>query len=281
MPFVQVDDDARIYYDVRGDGPPLVLIHGAWASHEWWRWQIPALSREYRVFSLDVRGHGRSSALERAYSVEGFARDLEIFLQNVGVDECALIGWSMGGIISMQFCLDHPSLVKALILIATRGHWNPAMKPRILLQYFRSVLDLLMDFTRPRRYDRTGQSFALEKEKWIEKEAKKMLSPTAPREVVDWVMTDLMQNPRKNYLTIARSLWNWEAGDALKEINSPTLIMVGEDDLWTPPKFSHLMSSEIPNSRLMIVENTGHYLALERPELINAEMITFLKSLDY
>lgn len=53
MPFVEVED-GRLYYDVSGKGPSLVLIHGAWASHEWWRWQVPELSRDYQVLSIDV-----------------------------------------------------------------------------------------------------------------------------------------------------------------------------------------------------------------------------------
>ena len=108
-----------------------------------------------------------------------------------------------------------------------------------------------------------------------------MFSPTAPKEAVDWVMADLANNPRKNYFEVAKSLWNWSAGKELSKINAPTLIMVGEKDVFTPPRFSRLLHAEIPNSRLIIVENASHYLMLERPDLVNAEIIKFLKSLDY
>lgn len=117
MPFVEVED-GRLYYAVSGKGRPLVLIHGAWASHEWWRWQVPELSQSYQIIAVDIRGHGRSSRLEGAYSVDGFARDLEILLKKVGINETALIGWSMGGMISMHYCLQSPAKVKALTLIA-------------------------------------------------------------------------------------------------------------------------------------------------------------------
>ncbi len=279
MPFVEVED-GRLYYDVSGKGPSLVLIHGAWASHEWWRWQVPELSKDYQVLSLDVRGHGQSSPLKAAYSVDGFTRDLESFLQKVGIDKVALVGWSMGGIISMEYCLNHPSKVRALILIATRGHRNPQMKRRIMFQYLQARLSLLMDFTSPRKYDRAAEGFPGEQER-VKREVANMLSPTTPREVFDWVMDDITNKPRENYFEVAKSIWNWEAGEELKRINVPTLIMVGEKDSRTPPRFSHLLHAEIPNSRLVIVKDAGHCLALERPQVVNAETIKFLKSLGY
>jgi pimeloyl-ACP methyl ester carboxylesterase len=279
VPFVEVED-GRLYYDVSGKGPSLVLIHGAWASHEWWRWQVPELSKDYQVLSVDVRGHGRSSPLKAAYSVDGFTRDLESFLQKVEIDQAVLVGWSMGGIISMEYCLNHPSKVRALILIATRGHRNPQMKRRIMFQYLQARLSLIMDFTSPRKYDRAAEGFSGEQER-VKREVENMLSPITPREAFDWVMADLTNNPRENYFEVAKSIWTWEAGEELKRINVPTLIMVGEKDSRTPPRFSHLLHAEIPNSKLVIVENASHCLALERPQVVNEEIIKFLKSLGY
>jgi len=276
---VKVEGD-RLFYEVRGKGRPLVLVHGAWASHEWWRWQVPALARRYQVISPDVRGHGQSSPLRTAYSVNGFAKDLDLILQGIGAHEAVLVGWSMGGIISLEYGLNYPSKVKALILIATRGHRNPKLKRRIILQYLQARLSLLMDFTAPRKYDRASGDFPGQKI-WLEREVEKMLSPTASKEVYDWVMADITNNPRENYFEVARSIWNWGAGKQLKGLKAPTLIMVGDKDPQTPPHFSRLLHATIPNSRLVIVEDASHCLPLERPERVNREIIEFLKSLDY
>lgn len=279
MPFVEVEG-GRLFYEVMGKGRPLVLVHGAWASHEWWRWQVPALARRYQVISPDVRGHGQSSPLRSAYTVNGFAKDLDLILQGIGVHEAALVGWSMGGIISLQYGLNYPSKVKALILIATRGHRNPKSKRRIIMQYLQARLSLLMDFTAPRKYDRASGGFPGEKI-WLEREVQKMLSSRVSKEVQDWVMSDVRNNPRENYFQVAKSIWNWGAGKRLKGIKAPTLIMVGDKDTRTPPRFSHLLHDTIPNSRLVIVEDAGHCLPLEQPERVNGEIIEFLKSLDY
>ncbi len=108
-----------------------------------------------------------------------------------------------------------------------------------------------------------------------------MLSPSAPREVFDWVVADLANNPRQNYFEVAKSIWNWEAGKELRKIDAPTLIMVGDQDSWTPARFSRLLHAEIPRAKLVIVESVGHHLALERSELVNNEILSFLKSIGY
>jgi 3-oxoadipate enol-lactonase len=185
----------------------------------------------------------------------------------------------MGGMISMQYGLNYPSKVKALILIATRGHRNPKLKRRIILQYLLARLSLLMDFTAPRKYDRASGAFPGQKI-WLEREVEKMLSPDASKEVQAWVMSDIRNNPRENYFQAARSIWNWGAADRLKEIKVPTLIMVGNKDTRTPHRFSRLLHDAIPNAALVIVEGAGHCLPLEQPQRVNEEIIKFLKSLD-
>lgn len=280
MPFVQVED-GRVFYESLGTGKPLVLLHGAWASSRWWKWQIPDLSRQYQVITMDMRGHGRSTDRQGGYSLQGYVEDLESLLHELGVNETAFVGWSMGGMIAMKYCMQYPRSVKALVLMATRGHKNPAMKPRILFHYLRTLLHLFVDFTAPRKYDRTGVSFQKESDKWIRNETGKVLSSRAPGEVFDWMVSELTRHPRRNYLQVARGLWNWEAGEALHGLQTPTLIMVGEKDPWAPPRFSRLLHEAIPNSRLLIVDGQKHYVAMERPDLVNTAILSFLEGQGY
>ena len=279
MPFAKVED-ARLYYESYGKGRPLVLMHSAWASQEWWRWQVPDFALTYRVISYDARGHGKSTPLGDVFSVEGFTQDLEIFLQRLQIEETVLIGWSMGGIIAMQHCLDQPTGVKALVLIATSGHRIPRLKLKIYSHYFEALLGLLMDFAQPRKYDRSAQQFPRQN-LWLEHQVKNMLSPIAAQEVFDWVLTDIRDNPRENFFKIIKSLWNWEAADRLSQITVPTLIIAGENDTLAPPRFSRMLHDAIPNSKLLIIENTSHYLVLEQPQLVNAEIVKFLKEIGY
>lgn len=279
MPFVEVTD-GRLYYKSHGSGRSMVLMHGAWASHAWWQWQISELCAAYRVFSYDARGHGKSTALRDVFSMAGFTNDLKILLQHLQIDETALIGWSMGGMIAMQFCLDHPTRVKALILIATSGHRIPGLKLRFYSLYLQALLSLLMDFAQPRKYDRSAQQFPRQN-LWLEHQVRNMLSPLTSKEVFDWVLADIRDTPRENFFTVIKSLWDWEAGDELRRINVPTLILVGENDTLVPPRFSRMLHEAIPDSKLLIIENASHYLVLERPQLVNAEILQFLKEIGY
>jgi len=154
------------------------------------------------------------------------------------------------------------------------------MKRRIRLQQLQAHLRLLMDLASPRGYDRTVQKLPIQMD-WINQEVSKMLSPEAPKEVFDWVTADLVNNPRENYFEVAKSIWGWGAEKQLSGIEVPTLIMVGDKDDRTPPHFSQFLHDKIPGSRLLIVEGAGHCVALERPELVNAEIIRFLKEIGY
>ncbi len=280
MPYIEVQN-GKLYYAENGSGPSLVLLHSAWATHEWWRWQIPSLSRFYRTYALDVRGHGKSTPLERPYSVAGFAKDLKLFLAKLDIEKTVLIGWSLGGIIAMQYCIQNPLHVGALVLIATQGHKNPRLKRQIMIYYLQALLNLLMDFTQPRKYDRNAQKFPSQTDAWLERQVRSMVSPTAPSEVFDWIVADIANNPRKNFWEVIRSVWNWEAGKKLEQIHVPTLILVGDKDSLTPPTISHRLHTAIPNSKLVIVKDASHYVVLERPELVNTEILKFLEDCGY
>jgi len=280
VPYVDVEN-GKLYYTVAGSGRPLVLLHGAWATSEWWRWQIPALSRHYRTYALDVRGHGQSTPLEKAHSVEGFSKDLEAFLKKLSIERPALVGWSLGGIISMHYCLNHPSHIKALVLIATQGHKNPRLKRQMIAYYIQALLQFLMDFSQPRKYDRNAQKFPSQTNEWLKRQVSGILSSDTTREVRDWIIADITVNPRKSFFEVIRSVWNWEAGEKLKQISVPTLILVGDKDSLTPPRISHRLHMAIPNSNLVIVKDASHYLVLEYPERINSEILMFLRECGY
>jgi non-heme chloroperoxidase len=271
MPFAEVDNGV-IYYEVIGEGRWVVLIHGAWAHHRWWQCQIQELSKKYKILALDVRGHGKSTQLEKPYSILGFIRDLDSLFQKAGVDEMILIGWSMGGIISMQYCMDHPDRVKGMVLVATRALRNPMFRWRLRFQLLQTWLNLLMDFAGYSALDYTNR---------LEREVSTMLAPATPKQIVDWAKEDLSKNPRKNIVQVAKSLWDWEAGERLRTIQVPTLILVGRNDRQTPPALSQYIHSRIPGSRLTILEDCGHYLILERADRVNEEILEFLGEIGY
>jgi pimeloyl-ACP methyl ester carboxylesterase len=199
----------------------------------------------------------------------------------LGLETPVLVGWSLGGIICLQYCLDHPTDIKALVLIATQGHKNPRLKLRFILHFLQAQLSLFMDFTQPRKYDRSIRKFPSHNGELLERQVRNMLSPNTSGDVLDWIIADITNNPRQNYFEIIRSVWNWEAGQKLKHIKIPTLILVGDRDSLTPPRISQLLHASIPHSRLVIVEGASHYLTLEHPQRVNTEILKFLNEIGY
>ncbi|MEM1677221.1 MAG: alpha/beta hydrolase [Nitrososphaerota archaeon] len=271
MPYLRDE----IYYEVYGEGRPLVLIHGAWASHEWWRMQIPELSKYYKVVAMDVRGHGKSARLEKPTTVEKLAEDLDMLLDHLKVDEVVMIGWSMGGMISTQYYFMHPEKVKALILLASRLFKRPRMLLEAYLRVWREMLTVFMDFADYEGFESTKY------EDFVRRELEKSFHPNTPREVIEWAVRDLTENRRRDYLNLVKTLSRYDASKKLGEIKVPTLIIAGDRNDTVPLDYLKRAKEMIPNSKLIILEGYGHYFLLEAPERVNKEILEFLRSIGY
>jgi len=111
MPFA-----AGLYYEERGAGAPLILLHGNGEDHSYFSRQIDWFSRTFRVLALDTRGHGRSPRGEGAFTISRFAGDLRAFVDELGLERAYLLGFSDGGNIALTFALRWPERVCALVL---------------------------------------------------------------------------------------------------------------------------------------------------------------------
>ncbi|MEM1584192.1 MAG: alpha/beta hydrolase [Nitrososphaerota archaeon] len=271
MPYV----NNEIYYEVYGEGRPLMLIHGAWASHEWWRMQIPEFSKKYKVIAIDVRGHGKSARLEKPTTVQKLAEDVDKVLNTLGISEIVLVGWSMGGMLSTQYYFEHPEKVKGLVLISSRLHKRPRMLIEAYLRTIREMFTLFMDFADFEGFE------SLKYEDEVKKEVQKMFSSSTDPEIIRWAIEDLTKNRRRDYINIVKTLAKYDASDKLHMIKVPMLIIVGDKDERTPPEFAKKIHEKVPHSKLIIIEGYGHYMLIERPDIVNKEIIDFLQSIGY
>lgn len=108
--------DISLHFERRGEGPPLVLLHGNGEDGSYFAHQMDALSRSRTVYALDTRGHGQSPRGTAPFTIAQFARDLGDFLAEQGLDRVDLLGFSDGGNVALSFALDHPERVRRLIL---------------------------------------------------------------------------------------------------------------------------------------------------------------------
>lgn len=280
MPFLKLNNGS-IYYEILGQGPPLVFIHGAWSSHNWWKEQVATFAQKYQVLAYDLRGHGQSQSLIDNYEISFLAEDLIILLQNLGLKETVLIGWSLGGMISIACYLRHPQMIKGLILISTPAQCQPLWKRKTWLSYLRAHLHLMVNLSAPRKYNFPQASFPNEKA-FLEAELKKISSPEINAEVWEWIKADLKNLTVNKYWRISQNLWNWKISqEKLRTIYIPTLILAGEEDQIIPPAASKILHQTIPHSRFILIKEAGHLLPLEKPQLVNAYIAEFLNSINY
>ncbi|MHC1730025.1 MAG: alpha/beta fold hydrolase [Syntrophobacteraceae bacterium] len=109
--------DVTLYYEINGEGQPLLFIHGLGLSTRDWEKQVDFFSRHYRVVTYDIRGHGRSEKPLGPYSIRQFADDATAFIQSLSIAPVHIVGLSMGGMIAFQMAVSTPELVKTLVIV--------------------------------------------------------------------------------------------------------------------------------------------------------------------
>ncbi|MBC8443896.1 MAG: alpha/beta fold hydrolase, partial [Deltaproteobacteria bacterium] len=112
-------NNCQLYYDIHGDGDPLVLIMGLRRNVEWWYRQIPSLSEHFRVIVFDNRGAGRSDKPNMEYSIRLFAEDTAALMAVLDIPDASILGVSMGGYIAQELAINHPDRVRKMILGCT------------------------------------------------------------------------------------------------------------------------------------------------------------------
>ena len=253
----------RLAYEVSGDGPGVVFVHGFTLDQRMWDDQVPAFAEKYRVVRYDLRGFGASARPEagQAYT---HADDLHALLTHLGIDQAAVVGLSLGGWVAHEFALTYPDSVRALVLVdsALRGHqWSPECAP---------ILDTI--------YRLGGEGRLAEaKAGWLGAPifACSRRTPQVTASLAQMVET--------------YSGWHLEnqdphppldppAKDRLHAIAAPTLVIVGAEDLSDFHAIADLLATNIPNARKFVLPAAGHMANMDAPEAFNSAVMAFLES---
>ncbi len=269
MPLVKVNG-IQIGYEIAGDGPPMVLISGLGYSRWQWRLMVPHLAKSYRVLTFDNRGSGETDKPEGPYSAAMLAEDLAELLEVLEMTPAIVLGHSMGGFIAQQLALTRPELVSKLVLASTNfgGPNHIPVTPE--------AMKVLTDTdTDPVTRVRNGAAiafapgFAEANSDLLDEIVQYRLSMPVPPEAYNAQMQ------------IGLSLMSADAAfeNKLPDMEIPTLIFFGEYDIVVPVDNAHLLAELLPNSELMILENTGHLFPLEAPERAAVAMIDGLAQL--
>lgn len=255
-----------LQYEVRGEGHPLVLIHAGIADMTMWDEQIEGFAQRYRVIHYDVRNLGRSRTGPVSYSNR---EDLRTLLRELGVESAHLLGISMGGSIAIDFTLERPEMVDALILVAAGlSGYEPSGPPpeqfaQIEASWEHGDLDRVLD---------------LELQLWVDGPGQ------GPGRVDPQVRERVAQMERENLRNEvegahARPLDPPAAG-RVKGIRAPTLVIVGDLDVPGIVQTSDFIASQVPRARKVVFKGVAHMVNMERPEDFSREVLEFLATVD-
>jgi len=251
----------ELFYEVHGDGEPLVLLMGiGYDSSLWTLQQVPALCTRFQVVLVDNRDAGRSSRAQDRYTIADMADDVAGLLDAIGIQRTHLLGLSMGSMIGMEFALRHADRLDRLVLA------GPCAAPA------RSAADPISTWSWVKANDPTGDAFGGQQLTWL-------FSSDFLRneEAVQETMALLARNPNpmepEAYGRQARAYVAFDALDRLSAIAAPTLVIVGEQDLLTPPWVAREVAGGIPGARLEVLAGGGFGVLVEQVQANHRFMI--------
>ncbi len=255
-------DGEELYYEVHGQGPPLVLISGLNGVGAFWRPHLEVLARNHRVVLHDHRGTGQSSPSRIDYSVAQMTGDLVELLDHLEIAKADMVGHSTGGAICQVLGIDHPERVASLVLSAT---WTAADG------YFRRLFELRAEVLRamgPEGYVRASLMF-MRPPAWIRDHDATQNEEIAAM-VANFPLPEVM-------LSRIAALLTFDRRADLGRIAAPTLIVGARDDLVTPIYFSEELASLIPGAETAILEAGGHFFPISAAEEFRHVVLEFLE----
>ena len=249
MPFVRANGLA-VGYDVHGAGPPIVLLHGATSTgREDFAAQVPFLSKAFRLYVPDARGHGTTKwDAADGFRYDWLVEDLAAFVDALGLQTFHLLGFSMGAMTALQFAVRDPARLRTLVVVGITTQREPRT----------SVGRRLMD---PARADRDDPD-------WVEQLARRhdpVQGVGAWRRLLPAIAADIVDQP----LLTPREL---------RSIDAPAMVVAGDRDPFVPVDHAWGLSRQLGDGRLLIAPDCGHEVPARKPALFNEALAGFYRT---
>jgi len=273
MPIIKIRDTEIFYRDTDPDNnnsdakkETIVFAHGLLWDHRMFDDQIECLKDQYRCIAFDFRGQGQSLSTKNGYDMENLTVDTLELVDKLVDGAFHFLGLSMGGFIGMRIAIEHPEKLKSLMLLETTADPEPKEnQPKYLKLCFIAKwfgISAVMSKTMPIMF---SQSFLNDPEK----SGLKIKWENRMKELNRWTFGRAVKG------VVHRN----GVYDALDKITTPTLIVVGDEDVATVPAKSERMRDAIKGSQLVTVEKAGHTSSVEQPEAVNKAVLEFLQRL--
>jgi pimeloyl-ACP methyl ester carboxylesterase len=231
---------SAIYSEKRGEGEPLILIHGLGGSSRWWARNIDALAKQFQVHVIDLEGCGRSRHRGR-FVLHKAAAQVKQWMESHGLRRAHIVGHSMGGFIAAELAADYPEMVDRLVLvdaaIVPPEHSEKPGWPNL----FQSLRDLPMS-----------------------------LGPAR--------LSDVLTMGMDNALLAARAMMRSDLRQKLRAIRAPALVVWGQRDAMVPLSVGKALAGCLSPKKLVVINNAGHCPMWDRPDIFNRVVSHFLKN---
>lgn len=241
--------------------PTVILIHGLGLNKDVWQWMQPALADAYDVITYDLYGHGQSTKPPQTSSLSMFSRQLGALMDALGVEEAAIAGFSLGGMICRRFAQDHRDRARALIILSSPHRRTPEAQAAILKRVEQAMV--------------TGPESTVEAalERWFTNDFRNS-NPELMQLVRSWVLA----NDPAIYPTIYRVLADGidEITDPATRLTIPALVLTADEDFGNGPEMTEAIASEIEGGTSLILPGLRHMALAEDPDAVNRPVRAFL-----
>jgi pimeloyl-ACP methyl ester carboxylesterase len=251
-----------IAYERRGDGPPLVLVHGGLVDHREWSGQLEGLSDEFTVVAWDAPGCGRSSDPPESFRMPEYADCLAAFIRALGLDRPHVLGLSWGSTLALELYRRSPEIPRALVLTGAYAGWAGSLPAEEVAE----------------RLERFLEQIEEPPERWVRDYIPTLLTERAPREMVEELVGLMAESRPAGIRAMILAMAEADLRDVLPRIQIPTLLLCGEEDVRSPVSVAEELHAQIPGSTLVVMPGVGHQSNVEAADRFNDEVRNFLRS---
>lgn len=250
--------DIDLYYEIIGEGDPILFIHGLGSSTRDWEAQIEYFSKRYQVVLFDIRGHGKSDKPAGPYSIPLFARDTAELIKSLDIAPVHVVGISLGGMIALQLAVNEPELVRRLVLVNSGSE--------MIVRTVKERLAVLQRFLIVRLLGMRKMGEVLSSRLFPKPEQHELRSAFVDR----WA-----ENDPRAYREAMKAIVGWSVTEYLQRIACPTLVIAAEYD-YTPIEDKSALVSRINRSELVVIKDSRHGTPADQPAEFNKVLRSFL-----
>ena len=251
-------NNIELYFESAGSGETVLFIHGLGSSARDWETQIPAFAKHYQTIAFDLRGHGQSQKPQGPYSMSLFAKDTAELIKSLGVGSVHVVGISLGGMIAFQLAVDHPELIKSMVIVNSG--------PELVVRTLKERWQVFMRFAIVRLMGMSKMGEVLSK-RLFPKDGHENLRQLF---VARWAENDI-----RAYLDTMRAIVGWSVADKIKNIKMPVLVVAADKD-YTPVSAKEAYIPALGNAQLVVIEDSRHAVPVEKPDEFNRIVLEFL-----